>query len=177
MASYWSHTRKRSRTIPYEFTCEHCLKPSGMLEAVIEVEHEKRSKRKNLKEEEEKQLEQDVLEIMEERLISIKKDVLDKQDYDDDFKDKCPACGKPQTWGIKGMSYIPVVYAIIVAIIGLVVAIYIETSLPISIAIVLGAALIGAGIGFVPILIKKAKTKGVEPRVPTIYWPEDIIIK
>lgn len=178
MASYWNHKRTVTRTIPYEFTCEQCLKHSGLLTAEIKVEAEKRSMFKNLNEKDSAALVKDADEIMEATMRRVYRDAVDKDDFSEEFKDVCPNCGKPQTWGIKGMGHIPWFYGAVTGIVTGVVGVYYAVYASLNVVAFLTFALIFAVIGFIVgkirIMIKKSKTKGAEPRLPVIHWPDDV---
>ncbi|MDR2898959.1 MAG: hypothetical protein LBU94_01445 [Clostridiales bacterium] len=186
MAIYFKHTHTVTQIVPYKFTCEHCGKNSGILDAAFEGKSVHTTKRIGPIDEDDKEsLRKRALEILENELEYAKKD-FDKGIFDTHFKDKCPHCGKPQSWSVGGMAAnLPSTYALSCGgwgiIIGFLIfvmegwfigddaALIFKILLAIVMAIVLG--FIGYMFGRFRVSIKKARTKNVSNnQVPVINW-------
>ena len=102
----------------------------------------------------------------------------DNEDFADSFNDKCPQCGNPQSWALKGMRYLPGSYALIGAFFTALLCLGINFlgltsfSLKTGVIATLAVALLGVIVGFTRIQLKKSKTKTVQQKkLPQIFWP------
>lgn len=102
---YYKHTRVQDANIPYSFKCENCAEESGELKAhIVGNEAVYNSNFKTIKEDRVKKLEQEAHDNLLKKINQVHKDVTEKNIYCTDFKDKCPHCGKPQSWGVSGLK-------------------------------------------------------------------------
>lgn len=102
---YYKHTRVNDVNIPYSFKCESCAQESGELQAhIVGNEAVYNSNFKTIKEDRAKKLEQEAYDNLVKKVQEVHEDVTQKNIYCTDFKDKCPHCGKPQSWGVSGLK-------------------------------------------------------------------------
>ena len=105
MSTYYKHTKKETADVPFTFRCEQCMKESGTLKATISgMEAEINSNYKTLDDKKQNKLN----EMAHNNLVSAVKEAYSnatgKHIFVKAFKDECPHCHKPQTWGISGIQ-------------------------------------------------------------------------
>lgn len=177
MSRYYKHTHTVTQNIPYMFKCEHCHQDSGTLTALFKAESTRnKMTKKDLKEQEKDQMNQEAMESLNKSLQKAQEDAKNEE-YGEIFSDKCPHCGKPQSWAIKGMSVLPSTYGVMTGFLALIICvggnIFDLTSFSLfgGLKFVVVSVLIGVAIGLIRIENKKRLTKNVnEKQVPRIDW-------
>lgn len=181
MGSYYKHKKKETIDVSYSFRCEQCMKESGPLTAVISgMEAEINSNYKTLDDKKQSSLN----EMAHANLVSAVKEAysnaVEKHIFVKAFKDECPHCHKPQTWGLSDlkddMFGTPIVCVILGIILG--AGCYFFSGVENNLMIALAAAgicfVIGAGSLVLNILKlgnKKKQTAGViQKNEPVIDW-------
>lgn len=104
MGTYYKHTKTESINVPYSFRCEQCMQESGMLKATISAEAEVSSNYKKLEEKKQQKLNEMAHANLVKAVKEAYSDAAEKQIYSTVFKDQCPHCSKPQSWGVGGMK-------------------------------------------------------------------------
>lgn len=165
MAVYFKHTCTVTRNILYQFVCEHCHQDSGILAAEFKAEGTRTLMTKRpLTGEEKAQLDQEASERLHKRIQDAMQ-ASDNEDYADSFNDKCPQCGNPQSWALKGMRYLPGSYALTGAFFTALLCLGINFlgltsfSLKTGVIAILAVALLGVIVGFTRIQLKSQRQK------------------
>lgn len=181
MGSYYKHKKKETIDVSYSFRCEQCMKESGPLKATISgMEAEINSNYKTLDDKKQNKLN----EMAHNNLVSAVKEAYSnatgKHIFVKAFKDECPHCHKPQTWGISGiqndMFGTPIVCVILGIILGAGCYFFsgVENNLMIAVAAAGICVVIGAGIlvlNMIKLGNKKKQTAGVvQKNEPVIVW-------
>lgn len=102
--SYYKHTRTESVDLPYSFRCEQCTMDSGIRKVTVTGTGVKDNYSKELNEEDEMKVRELAHQDLVKRVKKIHQDAVEKQVFSMDFKDECPHCHKPQSWGVSGMK-------------------------------------------------------------------------
>lgn len=183
MGSYFKHTKTESIKVTYSFCCEHCMADSGPQQAVISgMQAELNSNYKTLDEKKQNELNK----MAHNNLVSAVKEAYnnatEKHIYVKAFKDECPHCHKPQTWGLTGMKNdmfsTPIVCVILAVIIGAGCYFFsgVENNLMIALAAAGICLLVGVGslvLNLIKIGNKTKQTSGVlQKNEPVIQWNE-----
>ncbi len=182
MGSYRKHILTLSKQIPYEFRCERCHQNSGELTAVFEGKStETKYLLAKLSDEEKQQMRRGAENALNTAIQSARKNAEEKEEYSPEIKDKCPHCGKPQSWAVKGLERLPRVYGLSCAFwtallcITSNIAHWFGFTIPVIVIVALTAiaGLTGMAVGYARVKVKKMKTRHTEDsQIPTIYWPE-----
>lgn len=181
--SYYKHTRTESVELPYSFRCEQCTMDSGLLKVTVTGTGVKDNYSKQLNEKDEMKVREQAHKDLVKRIRKIHQDAVEKQVFSTDFKDECPHCHKPQSWGVSGMKKKMFETPIVIFGLGLFLALacvagyYSGTeylTLPIAAGIA-AAGLAGAVISLLwnvmQIKRKSAKTSaGMQKNLPMIEW-------
>ena len=178
MAVYFKHTRTVTQNVPYQFFCEHCRQDSGPLAAEFKAEATRSlTTKRPLTEEEKAQLDQEAAGKLHQSIQKARRGAQEEA-FSESFKDKCPHCGKPQSWALKGMKHLPFSYALIgaffTALICLSIHLFgiVSISFGTGMAATLAAALALMAVGFIRVGRKNVQTKNVqEKQLPNIIWP------
>lgn len=102
---YYKHTRVKDTNVPYHFQCENCMKNSGDLQAhIIGAEAVYNSNFKTINDDRANKLEKEAYENLAKKVKETYKDATEKEIYSTEFKDECPHCHKPQSWGVSGLK-------------------------------------------------------------------------
>ena len=102
---YYKHTRVKDTNVPYHFQCENCMKNSGDLQAhIIGSEAVYNSNFKTINDDRANKLEKEAYENLAKKVKEAYKDATEKEIYSTEFKDECPHCHKPQSWGVSGLK-------------------------------------------------------------------------
>lgn len=102
---YYKHTRVEDTKLPYRFKCESCAKDSGELQAhIVGDKAIYNSNYKTIDEYRAQKLEAEAHDNLVKKVKKIHDDATQKDIYCTDFKDNCPHCGKPQSWGVSGLK-------------------------------------------------------------------------
>lgn len=187
MASYYKHKATHSRKVPYSFQCEHCMKDSGPLTATISGnQREYNSASNTLTEQQKAKLNQDAHASLKIQMRTNYTNATEKQIFSPAFKDECPHCQKPQSWGVSGAKSGMATSSIAIVIVGVLVSLgtYFFTdvkSVTFSLVIV-GASILAAAavllykLAKVNSKAKKAAT-GLQKNLPVIDWAvaEDLL--
>lgn len=181
MGSYYKHTKTESIDVPYSFRCEQCMEDSGPLKAVISGNPaEINSNFKNLDAGKQQQLAVMAHEKLVRAVKDAHRDATEKHIYHKAFADKCPHCGKPQSWAVsgaqKGMFTNPLVSLFVGLIVAVMCYFFVEDDFGVMVAV--GAAALGAIVGlilliinFVKVSAKKRQTAAaLQQNEPEIDW-------
>lgn len=182
MATYYKHTKIDSVKLPYSFRCEQCMQDSGLLETTIAGnEATVNTNSRVLSEKKARQLDR----LAHQKLVIAVKtaytEVTEKGIYPQFIGDKCPHCGRPQSWALTGMKDDLYINSIASLIIGVIVAlacfIFLEadsfrTTVIIGVMAVAVARAVGCYLfNKAKIAGKEKKTSGaLEKNKPEIYW-------
>ena len=179
MAVYFKRTQTVKQDIPYEFVCEHCHQGSGILAAEFKAEATRTlMTNRPLTEDERTQLEQEATENLYNSIRSTYQNTKEES-FSDKFNDKCPHCGKSQSWALRGMQHLPGSYALVGAFFTALICLGINLlgiasfSFGAGLLATLAIALIAMLVGFIQVGAKKTQTKNVQQRkLPQIHWPD-----
>lgn len=120
---YYKHTRTQHADIPYSFKCESCGKDSGKLTARISGgEAVYNSNFKTINDDRAKKLEDEAHAKLVAEVKNVHDDVINKDIYSTNFKDKCPHCEKPQSWGVSGLKKERFNTPLVIFILGLIIS-------------------------------------------------------
>lgn len=178
MSTYYKHKRTERVDVPYSFQCEQCMKESGLQAATITgAEAMQTSYSGTLSEGANQKLMDKAHANLVKRLSQVYKDASQKQVISTDFKDTCPHCGQPQSWGIGGMKKHIFNTAFAFLIIGAMVCVICYLG-ELSMTVVYGAAGITIIAALASILwnvikisIKVKKTSAsAQKNLPVIHW-------
>ncbi len=184
MSTYYKHKRTESTEVPYSFQCEHCMKDSGLLTATITGEAEHSSNFNVLTEKETVKLHERAHANLVKELKTVHKDATEKQIYSTKFRDECPHCHKPQSWGVSGlknkMFENPIVITLVGAFFSIIAVIGHYFTEEEFMTLQLAAGIFGAGLAIAVIVliwniiqinIKAGKAAaGMQKNVPVINW-------
>ena len=183
--TYYKHSRVKDTRIPYNFECENCLKNSGDMQAhIVGEEATHNSNFREISDDKAEQLEKQAYNFLVVKVKEIYKDATEKGIYCTEFKDECPHCHKPQSWGVSGLKKkrfdTPITIlgvGVIMFIVGLILHFLSDTTdVPLPIVFgVLGVAVVCAIISFIWNTIKinmkiKATSANGRKNVPNIDW-------
>lgn len=104
MGTYYRHTKTETLELPYSFRCEQCSHDSGPQKATFTGEAYKNSNFKELTLSGEEKLRQAAHKDLVKKLKAAYRDATEKQVISLTFKDECPHCHEPQSWGVTGMK-------------------------------------------------------------------------
>lgn len=120
---YYKHKRVESADIPYSFKCESCMKDSGELKAhVVGSEAIYNSNFKTINDDRARKLEQEAHENLVKAVKKVHQNAVEKEIYCTEFKDKCPHCDQPQSWGVSGLKNDRFNTPIVILILGALIA-------------------------------------------------------
>lgn len=103
--TYYKHKRVEDTYIPYNFQCESCMKNSGNLKAhIVGDEATYNSNFPNISDTVIDNLEKQAHTNLVAKVKEAYNDATEKDIYCTEFKDECPHCHKPQTWGVSGLK-------------------------------------------------------------------------
>lgn len=102
--SYYKHTRTESVDLPYSFRCEQCTMDSGIRKVTVTGTGVKDNHSKQLNEKDEVKVREQAHKDLVKRIKKVHRDAVERQVFSTDFKDECPHCHKPQSWGVSGLK-------------------------------------------------------------------------
>ena len=184
MSTYYRHRRTEQTKVPYSFRCEQCMQESGlMLAKIAGMEVTMSSNYNVLTQAQDEKLKQKAHKNLVKRIQEVHKDAVEKEIIASDFKDECPHCHKPQSWGISGMKKTMFNTARVWMILGIFMAVFFYVSYliesddiarigaVISIGVGVLAAVCSILINMIKISIKSKKTSSsVQKMLPVIDW-------
>lgn len=124
MGTYYRHTKTETLELPYSFRCEQCSHDSGSLKATFTGEAYKNSNFKELTLSGEEKLRQAAHRDLVKKLKTAHRDATEKQVISLTFKDECPHCHKPQSWGVSGMKKNMFNAPIVIFIVGVAITLF-----------------------------------------------------
>lgn len=184
MGTYYRHRRTEQTKVPYSFRCEQCMQESGpLLAKIVGMEATMSSNFSALTQAQDEKLKARAHKNLVKKIQEIHRDAVEKEIIATDFKDECPHCHKPQSWGISGMKNTMFNTAKVWLFLGIFVAVffgvfyYIEgdefAKLGAVIAFAAGilAAICSILINMIKINVKSKKTSSsMQKMLPVIDW-------
>ena len=105
MPSYYKHKKKESIDVPYSFCCEQCMQDSGMLTAtIVGSTAEINDPYRQLNSKKQQKLDEKAHAYLVSAVKEAYNNATNKKVYSTVFKDECPHCHKPQSWGLTGLK-------------------------------------------------------------------------
>lgn len=184
MSTYYRHRRTEQTKIPYSFRCEQCMQESGpLLAKIVGMEATMSSSFSALTQAQDEKLKARAHKNLVKRIQEIHKDAVEKEIIASDFKDECPHCHKPQSWGLTGMKNTMFNTAKVWLFLGIFVAVFFyvfylieadamaRTGAVIAIGAGVLAAVCSVLINMIKISVKSKKTSSsVQKMLPVIDW-------